>query len=107
MDDKTMTAQITKLRERLRRWKKIQIEKDKLNAEEEEMPKKFSVWNDYKDEDKVALESLAAGYIDFLSRCKTERESVVEAIKRAEAVGYKNLDDVIKNKIQLQPGDKV
>ncbi|MBQ4404614.1 MAG: aminopeptidase [Selenomonadaceae bacterium] len=71
------------------------------------MPKKFSVWNDYKDEDKVALESLAAGYIDFLSRCKTERESVVEAIKRAEAVGYKNLDDVIKNKIQLQPGDKV
>ncbi len=107
MDDKTMTAQITKLRERLRRWKKIQIEKDKLNAEEEEMPKKFSVWNDYKDEDKVALESLAAGYIDFLSRCKTERESVVETIKRAEAVGYKNLDDVIKNKIQLQPGDKV
>ena len=107
MDDKTMTAQITKLRERLRRWKKIQIEKDKLNAEEEEMPKKFSVWNDYKDEDKVALESLAAGYIDFLSRCKTERESVVEAIKRAEAVGYKNLDDVIKNKIQLKAGDKV
>ncbi|MBQ7493183.1 MAG: aminopeptidase [Selenomonadaceae bacterium] len=71
------------------------------------MPKKFSVWNDYKDEDKVALESLAAGYIDFLSRCKTERESVVEAIKRAEAVGYKNLDDVIKNKIQLKAGDKV
>ena len=107
MDDKTMNAQITKLRERLRRWKKIQTEKDNLNTEEEEMPKKFSVWNDYKDEDKVALESLAADYIDFLSRCKTERESVVEAIKRAEAVGYKNLDDVIKNKIQLQPGDKV
>ena len=69
--------------------------------------KKFSIWSEYTDEDKAALEKLAAGYIDFISRCKTERESVVETVKRAEAVGYKNLDDVIKNKTRLKAGDKV
>ena len=110
MDEKTLNTQISELREKLREWKKIQDEKNQILEEEEEdkdMAKKFSVWSEYKDEDKEAMENLAAGYIDFISRCKTERESVVEAIKQAEAVGYKNLDDVIKNNIQLQAGDKV
>ena len=105
MDDKTLSAQVSKLRERLRKWKKIQVEKE--DREEEEMPKKFSAWNEYTDEEKAAMENLATGYIDFISRCKTERESVIEAVKQAEAVGYKNLDDVIKNKIPLKAGDKV
>ncbi|MBR4382655.1 MAG: hypothetical protein IKP64_03765 [Selenomonadaceae bacterium] len=69
--------------------------------------KKLSVWSEYTDEDKAALENLAEGYIDFISRCKTERESVVETIKRAEAVGYKNLDDIIKRGEKLKAGDKV
>lgn len=69
--------------------------------------KKLSVWNDYTDEDKTALEQLAAGYIDFISRCKTERESVIETVKRAEAAGYRNLDDVIKSGTRLKAGDKV
>ena len=107
MDDKTLTAQVSELREKLRKWKKIQSEKDILNQEEEEMPKKFSIWSEYTEEDKADMENLAAGYMDFISRCKTERESVTEAVKQAEAVGYKNLDDVIKDKILLKPGDKV
>ena len=110
MDEKNLNAQISELREKLREWKKIQDEKNQKleeEPEEDDMAKKFSIWNEYKDEDKAAMENLAAGYIDFISRCKTERESVIEAIKQAEAVGYKNLDDVIKNNIQLQPGDKV
>ena len=69
--------------------------------------KKFSVWSEYTDDDKAAMERLAAGYIDFISRCKTERESVIETVKRAEAVGYKNLDDVIKSGTKLKAGDKV
>ena len=73
----------------------------------EDKDKKFSVWSEYTDDDKAALETLAAGYIDFISRCKTERESVIEVVKRAEAVGYKNLDDVIKSGVQLKAGDKV
>ena len=107
MEDKNLTTQVSELRERLREWKRIQIEKEEKKMEEEEMAKQFSVWSNYSDTDKAAMEDLAAGYIDFISRCKTERESITEAIKRAEEVGYKNLDDVIKNKILLHPGDKV
>ena len=101
-----LAAQVSSLREKLREWKKMQIEKEKRKMAEDQ-DKKFSVWSEYTDADKAAMEKLAAGYIDFISRCKTERESVVEAVKCAEAVGYKNLDDVIKNKIQLKAGDKV
>ena len=107
MDNKILTTQISELREKLREWKKIQTEKNNKPTEEKDMAKNFSFWSEYTHEDKAALESLAAGYIDFISRCKTERESVNEAIKLAEAAGYKNLDDIIRDKVQLQPGDKV
>lgn len=78
-----------------------------MSEDKDTNDKKFSIWSEYTDDDKAALEQLAAGYIDFISRCKTERESVVEAVKRAEAVGYKNLDDVIKSGGKLAAGDKV
>ena len=73
----------------------------------EDKEKKLSVWSKYTDADKTEMEKIGAGYIDFLSRCKTERESVVETIKQAEKVGYKNLADVIKNNEKLKAGDKV
>ena len=101
-----MAAQIAELKDKLRAWKKIRLEKEKRKMAEDN-DKKFSIWSEYTDDDKAALESLAAGYIDFISRCKTERESVVEIVKRAEAVGYKNLDDVIKSGGKLAAGDKV
>ena len=73
-------------------------------AEEE---KKVPVWNQYSEEEKQALEALCTGYRKFLSTCKTERESVREAVKQAEAVGYRNLADVVAAGEKLQPGDKV
>lgn len=69
--------------------------------------KKPSIWSGYTDADKKNLEELNAGYIDFLSRCKTERESVDEAVKRAEAVGYKDLREIISSRQRLKAGDKV
>ncbi len=69
--------------------------------------KKPSIWSTYTDEDKQKLETLNRGYIDFISRCKTERECVTEAIKQAEAVGYKDLREIISNRQRLQAGDKV
>ena len=69
----------------------------------EEKDKKPSVWSKYDDEEKVKLENLSKGYIDFISRCKTERESVTETIKCAEKAGYKDLAKVHT----LRAGDKV
>ena len=75
--------------------------------EEENEKKDKSPWLSYTDGDKSAMEALAKGYIDFLSRCKTERESVEEIVKQAESEGYRNLDDIIGKGETLKPGDKV
>ena len=69
--------------------------------------KEQSVWLKYSDEERAAVDGLARDYIDFLSTCKTERESVVEAVRRAEACGYRDLTDVIARGEKLQAGDKV
>lgn len=73
----------------------------------DEKNKKPSVWSTYSADDKVAMENLCKGYLNFLSTCKTERESVKHAVAQAEKVGYKNLDTVIKSGQHLNPGDKV
>ena len=68
---------------------------------------KASVWSSYTEADREALEKLAAGYRDFLSTCKTERESVVEAVRQAKAAGYRDLCDVLQAGEKLKAGDKV
>ena len=69
--------------------------------------KKTSVLSKYTPEERAAVDELARGYIDFLSDCKTERESVTEAVQRARAAGYRDLADVITKGETLQAGDKV
>ena len=69
--------------------------------------KKRSVWSSYTADDKKALEELSAGYIDFISRCKTERESTAESVRLAEAAGYRNLAEIVKKGEKLKAGDKV
>ena len=69
--------------------------------------KKTSVWSKYTEKERAAVNELARGYIDFLSDCKTERESVTEAVRRARAAGYRDLADVIAKGETLAAGDKV
>ena len=69
--------------------------------------KKMSVWSKYTEKERAAVNELARGYIDFLSDCKTERESVTEAVRRARAAGYRDLADVIAKGETLAAGDKV
>ena len=69
--------------------------------------KKISVWSKYTSEERAAVDALAHGYIDFLSDCKTERESVTEAVRRARTAGYRDLADVIAKGETLAAGDKV
>ena len=53
--------------------------------------------------DKVeAMCDYAVGYADFISKCKTERECVTEAVKMAEAQGYVPY----KFGMPMNPGDK-
>ncbi|MGL6016355.1 MAG: aminopeptidase [Selenomonadaceae bacterium] len=71
------------------------------------MAEKKSVWNTYSETEKNALEELSSGYRDFLTKCKTERESVKEAVRLAEEKGYKDLKGILAGEDRLQPGDKV
>ncbi|WP_298593950.1 aminopeptidase [uncultured Mitsuokella sp.] len=77
--------------------------KEKAKESEE----KLSIWNTYRKDDKKKLERLAKGYIDFISDCKTERESAAEAIRQAEAAGYRDLAAIIKKGETLKAGAKV
>lgn len=64
-------------------------------------------WKKYNQKQKKEVFAFAETYRKFLSDCKTERECVNEGIKIAEAHGFKNIEDCIKNRTKLQPGDKV
>lgn len=76
-------------------------------AEEKNETKKKSVWSGYTEEDKKNLEELATGYRRFISECKTERESVKEAVRLAKAAGYRDLKDVVTRGEKLTVGDRV
>jgi aspartyl aminopeptidase len=66
-----------------------------------------NAWNKYNDKEIQDIFAFCEGYRSFMSTCKTERECVKEVIKLAKAEGYKDIEEIIKNNEQLQPGDKV
>ena len=50
---------------------------------------KKTLWESYSPERKTALTSFCEDYRKHLSRCKTERECVVDMVERAKRYGYK------------------
>ena len=64
-------------------------------------------WEKYGEEELQKVFAFGEQYRGFISKCKTERECVTEAVNMAEAAGYRNLEELIKNKTGLKPGDKV
>lgn len=69
--------------------------------------KKEAVWNTYSEAEKKELEELCDHYRMFLTTCKTERESTLEAVKQAKAAGYADLAEIVKAGKKLSAGDKV
>ena len=55
------------------------------------------------EEQKREMSAFCDDYRAFLDNGKTERECVREALKLAEAAGYRDLDDVS----ELKPGDRI
>ncbi|MBA5851877.1 aminopeptidase [Clostridium sp. cel8] len=73
-----------------------------------DLQKKYSyAWDKYSKDDFDKLFKISDEYKNFMSKCKTERECTREFIRIAETKGYKNIDEIIKNKKKLNPGDKV
>lgn len=66
-----------------------------------------NAWDVYSDEEVMQLEELCGRYRAFLDEGKTERECVDISVRAAEAAGYRNLSEIIKEKKTLKTGDKV
>ena len=66
-----------------------------------------NAWKKYDEAGWMEVFEYCEGYKKYISDCKTERECVSESIRIAETYGYRNLEDVIKNKETLKSGDKV
>jgi len=78
------------------------------NKKKSPFQKEYEIaWDKYSQKDLKNVFDLADRYMNFMSRCKTERECVEEFRARAENAGYKNLQDLIKQQKMLKPGDKV
>ena len=68
---------------------------------------KENTWKRYKQKDVKAAFAFAEDYKAFISHAKTERECVDAIVNDISAAGYVELDELIKNKTALKPGDKV
>lgn len=73
-----------------------------------DLVKKYELaWDKYSKEDLEKVFALSDRYIDFMSKCKTERECVTEFIALAEEKGYKDINTYIAEGKKLEAGDKV
>lgn len=67
-----------------------------------------NAWEKYpKGEKRQQVMEFAEGYRKFLSVCKTERECVEYFEKKAVSAGFQALETVLKEKKNLQPGDRI
>ena len=62
-----------------------------------------NAWEKYSKKEEKEVFKFAEGYKSFLSESKTERLAVKEAIKRLDAAGFKNAEEVKS----VKPGDRV
>ena len=73
-----------------------------------DLEKKYELaWDKYTKSVLEKVFALSDNYIDFMSKCKTERECITEFVTLAEKNGYKNIDTYIKDGAKLKAGDKV
>lgn len=66
-----------------------------------------NAWGKYKGEKREKVFAFAEGYKKFMTKCKTERECVEEAIREAKENGYERLEDIQASGKALKAGDKV
>ena len=66
-----------------------------------------NAWTTYDETQLKEVMSLSDDYMTFLSKGKTERKCVSLILEEAKKHGYKDINEIIKNKESLKPQDKV
>lgn len=68
---------------------------------------KKNAWKDFSKEQYKNCFDFSEEYRTFISENKTERECTSSIIESAKAAGYKDINELIKNKEKLNAGDKL
>ena len=66
-----------------------------------------NIWTKYNAAQVAEIMSYNDGYKAYISECKTERECVARAVQDAEAHGYLDLKEIIREGKTVKAGDKV
>lgn len=66
-----------------------------------------NAWAKYPADNREHVFQFAENYRQFISGCKTERECVSKFEKMAQNAGFTNIEEIIRSKEALKPGDKV
>ena len=66
-----------------------------------------NTWETYNKTQLKEVDAFAKEYMQFLDEGKTERECVDTIVNTIEKAGYRQLQEIIKNKETLKKGDKV
>lgn len=69
--------------------------------------KQKSCWIKYDAKETEACMNYAAGYMDFISRCKTERECTDGIVEMAKKAGYRNLKEAVRSGRRISAGEKL
>ena len=77
--------------------------KAKKTKKDDKKNSKKIAWLKYNAKQLKEVEAVSQEYIDFISKCKTERECVDEIVSMAKKLGYKDIASVKKAKA----GDKL
>lgn len=67
----------------------------------------INAWTTYSDKDVEKVMNFGEQYRKFISDYKTAREISYGSVEMAKKAGFQKLDNFIKNKASLKPGDKV
>lgn len=68
---------------------------------------RLNAWETYDLKMQKECNDFSEGYKSFLNECKTEREVVDFAVRKAEEAGYVELQQAIAEKKELKAGDKI
>lgn len=66
-----------------------------------------NAWLKYDEKETQACMEFGKNYMEFISKCKSERVCVRESIKLAQAAGYRDFKEIMENGESLKAQDKI
>lgn len=87
-------------------WKKVYNIKRNFYIKGEPMKRSYTAKNIWEEKNHDDIQNYSKGYIDFLSKAKTERLANKVVLEMAEKSGFKKYEDVLKSG-SIKSGDKI